>query len=96
MKPKRSLVRIKAWTLQAIFLGCALAIRFGNLTQDHKQTAFWIAGAAVILIFFVKCEQCDTPEFWRDVGGVPLVPKTSVKNFYWPPKRCPVCGMERY
>ncbi len=96
MDKRRSLVRVKTWILASVALTCFLALRFGHLTGDARGWAFAVFGITAILFPFIHCEQCDTYFFWRSERVVPLVFKGSLSDFFWPPKRCPVCGLERY
>ncbi len=96
MKERRSLVCVKTWFLSSVALFCFLALNFSNLTQEEHGWAFAVLFITAILFPFIRCEQCDTYFFWRSERVLPLVFKGSYRDFIWPPKRCPVCGVERY
>lgn len=95
MAAKLSWVRVKAWSIEAVFLACWLAVSYGNLTDDQGLLAFWVAALAVVMLLFVRCEGCDSYEFWDGSDTIPFIPRVSWR-IYWPPKRCPVCGLERH
>ena len=96
MENKRSLVRVKTWLLETIFIVCGVVIQYGSLTEEHKIVLFMVACFMPMMLFFVRCEQCETFEFWKGPDMWPFIPTLSWKDLFYPPKRCPVCGMERY
>ncbi len=95
MKLERSLVRVKAWALEVVLIGCWLGMGFAEISPARKDQLFWLFIFVIVLLMFVRCERCGTFEFWGFSDKLPFYPKVSWK-VYFLPKRCPVCGMERY
>lgn len=89
---RRSLVRVKIWSLETAFLACWLVLRFGNLARGSEDLVLAMAGVTAILFYFVRCEQCHTSEILRRSGWLRFVKW----NGLFPSKRCPVCGKERF
>jgi hypothetical protein len=85
----RSRYRIKVLALSGIFLACWLVLRFQFTTHDILALA--IAGAAAVLLYFVRCERCHSSLYYRAGGARRFFPGPS---FLWA-KRCPSCNLER-
>ncbi len=84
----RSLVRVKLWAIDGIFLACWLYIALGHGQQRGMLWAMGIGIVASCLVFAVRCERCGRPEihflFWKREGSP-----------FFPRKVCPKCGLER-
>jgi hypothetical protein len=91
MKDGRSLVRVKIWLLQLVFLACWLAVGFGELALVYENKAFGLASIISVLMFFVRCEQCHSSEILDGPGRLMFVSWRGV----FPAKHCPNCGKER-
>jgi hypothetical protein len=98
---KRSLVRVKIWALEIVFVVCWLLLRFekigdGSMEWVYEELMFEVASVVAVLMFFVRCEKCHTIEILGQTNNSlwsSFIPKWSG---LLPPKHCPVCGKERY
>jgi hypothetical protein len=83
-----SLVRVKMWSIHAVFITCWLYLFLGGQNEKVRVAAFAIMFVLALVIFLVRCEKCGRPEiqtlFWKRTG-----------NPYLPNKHCPNCGIER-
>ena len=88
----KSLFRVRAAALTAVFMLCWLLLRFTPVAL-LEDVLFAVAIFCPILLYFVQCESCHST-FQRRAGG---------KRKYMPfdffgfaiSRRCPCCGMER-
>ncbi len=89
---KLSLVRLKLWALLGTFLSCWLVLRFVDLTFGAEHAVLGVAGACVMLLYFVRCEQCKSLVIkpWP-----PTAAARGMLDIFFPSKHCPVCGKAR-
>jgi hypothetical protein len=97
MKERPSQLRLKIWLLTTIGVVGLLAPEFINMEEGAEAILMVIAGIAATMFFFVRCEICKTPV----VSGRWKLPYTNMPMLvswrtFFPEKRCPVCGKERY
>lgn len=95
MNGSRSLVRVKIWLLELVFIASWLISKFDSAGWISQDLMFVAAVVASMLFFFVQCEECHTIE----VLGRSDNPLANFLFLNWrgllPPKNCPVCGKER-
>jgi hypothetical protein len=89
--PRRSLVRLKSIALDAVFLGCLVAIFSGS---PHVLALFGGAAVSSILQYFVRCESCHSSIYYQAGGGRTLIFGPSRSRFMYN-SQCPYCGLER-
>lgn len=88
---KRSLVRVKIWSLLGTFFTCAGFIKFGHLSETVENVVLGIAVISPILLYTVRCERCKRAELSFGFSG----PSKSFGDLLVPPDKCPNCGFER-
>jgi hypothetical protein len=88
---KRSLVRVKIWSLWGVFLSCWLGVRFGNWPEGAKSAMVAVACITAILFYAIRCERCGTAEFTFGFRSGPQ----GFQSLFRPPKFCKKCGIER-
>ncbi len=95
MKNRRSLVRVKIWLLEVVFVVCGLLLRFADLARGADDLVFAVASVTSVLFFFVRCEGCRTSEIMI-MGPSSRLPFVTSWSGLFPSKHCSVCGKERY
>jgi hypothetical protein len=94
--PGKSFVRVKAVVVFTAFLGCWIAVLYGS---THGGALLAVAGAAAVLLYFVRCESCHSSIYYRAGGERTLFfgPRASLRGFgFLASGRCPYCGLERF
>lgn len=98
---KKSLFRAKSY----LYLFCLFFVHFClDVDESNILLSFLVVGAAIIfvfLFFFNKCEVCGyrayTPKMF-DFSSENLKKAFTIfvdLKFYFPPKKCPKCNVER-
>jgi 4-hydroxybenzoate polyprenyltransferase len=88
----RSMVRIKAAILAAVFLASSVVLTI--VPHWHDDALLAVAGCAAILFYFVRCESCHSSIYYRR-GGRRAFPAGPNALAVLASKRCPECGRER-
>lgn len=87
----RSLVRVKALILFAVFLSCGVALKVGT---PFENTLLALAGTSAVLLYFVRCEWCKSSIYYVK-GGKHTFPVGTVSFRFLSRKKCPYCAGER-
>ena len=88
----RSLVRVKAGVLAALFLACWVALKVWP--DWHGSALIAVAAMSAVLFYFIRCEKCHSSIYYRR-GGRRTFPAGLGALALLSRKRCPECGMER-
>jgi len=91
-KEKKSYLTIKFYGYFIIGSVIALAIEILKWPLYAELILFLLFCIPIILILSLRCERCGSLAYRMNSKNIGLPhPK-----FYFQPKKCPVCGIERY
>jgi hypothetical protein len=88
----RSMVRVKAASLAALFLACWVTLKLWP--NWHDNALFAVAALSAVLFYFIRCETCHSSIYYRR-GGRRAFPAGLGAFALLTKKRCPECGMDR-
>lgn len=89
---QKSFLRIKFYGYFIVGVAIALTIEIMNWPLKLEIFFFVLFCIPIILILNLRCEKCGSLAYRMNSKNIGFPhPK-----FYFQPKKCPVCGIERY
>lgn len=88
---KKSLVRVKIWTIMGVSSVIAAVSIFRDFSDWEYKIIFASLAIMGIYIHLIRCEDCKTRAF-RAFDSFFGIDKPT---YFDQPKRCPKCGIER-